>query len=184
MTGLKRTVTLEPDENIPRLSKRVKTLERKQKRTPGYQLSYHTYNSTGSAIANGAVQVIKLSPTATDVKIMRVEAMGNLGGSNVDVYLVQGRNGTAPVYASFQAYIGGKIVQAKQDEFIIWKHYLPLHAGQNFKITQPFKFGFKVHHDSGTLKGNGLWLVIKNNSGGSVTPSVAATTYSVMNNGN
>lgn len=183
MVALKRTVTVEPDEAFPRLTKRLKTLERKQRRTPGYSLKYNTYNSTGSAIANGAVQVINLYG-ATDQKIMRVEALGYLGSSNVDVYLVQGRNGTAPVYADFQAYTGGQIVTTKQEEFIIWKHYLPLHGGQNFKITQGFKFGFKVHSDSSTVKGNGLWLVIKNDSGGSVTPSIAATTYSVTNDGN
>lgn len=175
------------------LAKRLRRVERRVARnTPETKIA--TFTASG-ALADAAVSVTELKiggassqsygAEAAKAKLLRVEILGTTGSEFADVYLIQGHTTTAPVYGDFNPTVGGYIKNeafaTNNQKYTVWKQFLNLGGGSNFRVTQSFKYGYNVHIDTvsnATVK-NPLYLVVKNNTGGSINISYAARVWFV-----
>lgn len=169
------------------LAKRLRRVERRVARNSP-ETKYKSLSASG-AVSDAAVSVTELKldgassqsygTEGSKAKLLRVEIVGTSGSEFADVYLVQGHTTTAPVYGDFNSTVGGHIISTKNQQFTIWKQYLNLGGGSNFRITQSFKYGYNVHIESNTTVKNPLYLVIKNNTGGAINISYSARIWFV-----
>lgn len=103
-------------------------------------------------------------------KLWRMEIRG-IVDPNLDVYLIQSKNGTAPVIGDFRAGVGGFILDGKTN-LVEWR-YLRARPDQTadvpFRITQTFKTGYNLEFKDGlsTLERNPFYLVVRNNTAAS-----------------
>lgn len=190
--ALKRQGAIQTYMNAP-VAKRLKRLERKVARNKP-ETKVKTFPITAT-VADATVSVTELkiengatpyAMTGSKAKILRVEIIGTLGSQFADAYLVQSHTDSAPVYGDFTATVGGQIANTfaggtRSDEFTIWKQYLNLGGGSNFRILQRFKYGYTVHLDvnNNTTIKNPLYLIVKNNSGSSTNISYTAKVWFV-----
>lgn len=190
--ALKRQGAIQTYTSMP-VAKRLRRLERKVARNRP-ETKVKTFAVTG-AVANAAISATELkieegqqpyAMTGSKAKVLRVEVVGTQGGQFTDVYLVQSHTNSAPVYGDFTATVGGTIANSfaggtQADEFTVWRHFLNLGGGSNFRIIQRFKYGYTIHLDAGanaTIK-NPLYVVVKNNSGAEVNISYTARLWFV-----
>lgn len=189
--ALKRQGAIQSYMSAP-VAKRLKRLERKVARNKP-ETKVKTFAVTAT-VADASVSVTELkiengtypyAMTGSKAKILRVEIIGTLGSQFADAYLVQSHTDSAPVYGDFTATVGGSIAQTgaatRNDEFTIWKQYLNLGGGSNFRILQRFKYGYTIHGDvfNNTTIKNALYLIVKNNSGSSTNISYTARVWFV-----
>lgn len=144
------------------------------------------FNVTG-AVADGAIaSVMELTAIAegsganerhgNKIRIHRVEIRGTLGADEVDLYLIQCHTTTVPSYASFSAFMGGHTtVDTSNTQFTEWRYI----NGKKFKdqggLRQPFRLGYTAKYNaalSSSCVDNRLVVVVKNDSGGQVTPEI------------
>jgi len=98
--------------------------------------------------------------------------------AGVDVYLVTGKNDTAPAYGDFIAYPGGTVNKA---EYSTWKQHII--GGENNGCVQAahhFQYPMKIHYigsASTSCIRNRTYIVVKNNTGVSVDIKVSSRVW-------
>lgn len=161
------------------LAKRVKRVERiarsarPEMKAKEYTVPKQTVGP--GALFAGAIISINQGSQANQhlgvkAKMFRMEIRG-IADPSLDLYLVQSKSTTAPVYADFQPGPGGHI-KSGGENLIEWR-YLRLKPDQvadcPFRITQSFKNGFNLEFAGTTsiLMKNQMYIVARNNTASS-----------------
>lgn len=167
------------------VSKRLKTVEKKVRKLTRFVNSKPDffYNSQASTVATGAIATLEVTGanSLSRNKILGFDCVV-YGTGILDVYLLQCDLGAPPVYADFpSSTIGSSIYQGAQHPWHVWKHMLvPSDGTKTARFRMRFPMGFSRDVDgSGNNKGKALYMVIKNETGGSLTYTINITGYSV-----
>lgn len=174
--------------NAKDVAKRLNRLERIQaQRKPEMKLRVFAANLVPLATAGIYVMGLSNIPTGdgvadrtgSQIRIHKVEILGNTSDFRVDVYLLNGPGGFAvlPTYLDFQNVVGGQVFAGKSREFKTIKQFLNLQNIANFRMFHRFKYPMIVDYADDTSSGccnNQLWLVFKNNTPGSVNIDCSA----------
>lgn len=178
---LKRQGAIQTYMSAP-AAKRLRTVERKVNylaRRTNRKLSRANFIGA-STLASGAIVVQALIPSGvTDWKCLYFSAAGSLNNPGVDVYLIQSKDGTAPVYGDFQPVSGGFLLgNDAGDKLVVWNKYYNTQGSTLFKMQRRFTKGFVMEQDSSTNPhGKQLYFVIKNNTGSTINYQFAIETW-------
>lgn len=172
------------------IAKRLKRVEIQTRRNKA-EMKMQDFNVQG-AVADGAIASVMELTAITEgsganerhgnkIRIHRVEVRGNLGGDNVDLYLIQCHTTTVPSYVSFNAYMGGHTtVDTSNTQFTEWRYC----NGKRFKdfngIRQSFKYGYTAKYNaalSTSCVDNRLVVIVKNDTGASATVEISGRVW-------
>lgn len=166
-------------------AKRIKSLARQVNINKG-EVKFINFKEVAQ-ITNGNATVIDITaiPEGTsweerinnEIRVKRVSIIGHVGHQDVDLFLIQSKNATPVTYANFVSCIGGELYYPTYKEnFIVWKHHLKTFgANSNINFRKNFAYPIQVQYNAATATActrNKLLLVLKNNSGANVTPSL------------
>lgn len=185
--ALKRTVTLEPDQGP--VAKRLRRVER-QVRANRPEMKF-TQIGSNAATATAAITAVNITAIAqgdsvngrdgNKIKTWRCEIRGEVDPLQ-DVFLIQSHNGDIPVYADFLPQVGG-FVQGTQCnvKFTEWAYMRPSPDQTTncpVRIVRKFR-GMEISFSglSTAADRNALYLVIKNNSGGSLNHNLSTRVW-------
>lgn len=168
-------------KRLKSLDTRVRKLQRVVDTKPEW---FHNVRAT-TTLATGAIYALEINGanSLSGAKILSLECVVDSTGI-VDVYLIQNKLGTPPVYADFiNSSTGSPINQGEGEANHCWRHVIvPSDGPKVARFRIKFPMGFYCDRDSsGNNTGKALYLVIKNESGSTVTYAMHATGYSVDN---
>jgi len=170
------------------LAKRVKYVEN-QVRNNRAEMKFRTWVMPTGALPTGSVEVRDLTAISqgnsvdtregNHIKVWRVEVRGDIS-AGLSCYLLQARDGSAPVFADFSSTNAGSFLTtaANNTSLVEWNYHRPVPGITGVPVPLRFsrKFkGLKVSYPSttSTPNTNGLYVVILNNSGSTLSNNLS-----------
>lgn len=167
------------------LEKKINTLQRKVNRNEP-ELKCYQITGNGVSTLNNTLNAVHLTGIAQGddsntrdgrkISIKGFDFRGNCD-RNLDVYLVKSLDGVTPVYLDFFPIRGSHIVDERHFQLRIVAYIKSMASNTTFwTYKRRFAIPQYTHYDgagAGNVIQNGWYLVLKNNSGGTINADYA-----------